>query len=98
MLKIFSGFSVAIMLVMKIVAFVLAVPLVFAQTPAPLDARASDPVVMGWMTGTPPPPGKTIRFSDGSSSRFPQTRWAFSNIRQLVPTRVVPRGNAAIEL
>jgi CubicO group peptidase (beta-lactamase class C family) len=67
-----------------------------AQTaPPPLDARASDPVVMGWMTGTPPPPDKMVRFADGSSSRFPQTRWAFSNIRQLVPTRVVSRDDAA---
>jgi CubicO group peptidase (beta-lactamase class C family) len=63
-----------------------------------LDARASDPVTMGWMVGTPPPPEKTIRFADGSSSRFPQTRWAFSNIRQLVPTSVVPRGAAVSEL
>jgi len=62
---------------------------------APLDARASDPVAMGWMTGTPPPPEKTVRFADGSSARFPETRWAFSNMRQLVPTRVVARGNAA---
>ena len=31
-----------------------------AQTPSPpsLDARASDPVRMGWMVGAPPPPGE----------------------------------------
>ena len=68
---------------------------VLQSGPATLDARASDPVTMGWMIGTPPPADKMIRFADGSSSRFPQTRWAFSNIRQLVPTRVVARGNAA---
>jgi CubicO group peptidase (beta-lactamase class C family) len=62
-----------------------------AQTP--LDARASDPVAMQWMVGTPPPADKTIKFADGSSSHFPKTRWAFSNIRQLVPTRVVSRGS-----
>jgi CubicO group peptidase (beta-lactamase class C family) len=62
----------------------------------PLDARASDPVTMGWMTGTPPPPDKMIRFADGSSTRFPQTRWSFSNIRQLVPTRAVARGSATV--
>jgi CubicO group peptidase (beta-lactamase class C family) len=65
-----------------------------AQVPAPhaLDARASDPNVMGWMVGSPPPSDKLVRFSDGSWFRFPQTRWSFSNIRQLMPTRVVSRG------
>ena len=66
-----------------------------AQAPAAptLDARASDPVAMGWMVGAPPPPDKLIRFADGSWFRFPQTRWSFSNIRQLMPTSVVRRGN-----
>ena len=59
---------------------------------APLDARASDPVVLGWMAGSPPPPDKVVRFTDGSFFRFPQTRWSFSNLRQLVPTSVVARG------
>ena len=59
----------------------------------PLDAHASDPVAMGWMTGTPPPPEKTIRFADGSFYLFPQTRWSFSNIRQFVPTHAISRGN-----
>ena len=64
------------------------------QTPAPhaLDARASDPVTMGWMVGSPPPPDKIIRFADGSWFRFPQTRWSFSHVRQLLPTSVVRRG------
>jgi CubicO group peptidase (beta-lactamase class C family) len=70
-------------------------PFVAAQAPAPhaLDARASDPVTLGWMVGTPPPPDKVVRFSDGSWFRFPQTRWSFSNIRQLMPTSVVGRGD-----
>jgi hypothetical protein len=53
---------------------------------------------MGWMTGTPPPPDKTIRFADGSFYQFPKTRWSFSNMRQLVPTRVVARGGTASDL
>jgi CubicO group peptidase (beta-lactamase class C family) len=57
-----------------------------------LDARASDPVKMGWMVGTPPPADKTIRAADGSYFQFPRTRWAFSNYRQLFPTRLVARG------
>jgi CubicO group peptidase (beta-lactamase class C family) len=62
-----------------------------AQAPAALDAAASDPVKLGWMVGFPPPPDKIIRFADDSWFRFPQYRWSFSNIRQLVPTRAVPR-------
>lgn len=61
-----------------------------------LDARASDPIAMGWMVGAPPPPDKVIRFADGSWFRFPQTRWSFSNIRQLMPTRVVSRGDGPV--
>jgi hypothetical protein len=43
-----------------------------AQTPGPAgqaplypDAAASDPVALGWMQGTPPPPERQIRFEDG---------------------------------
>ena len=60
-----------------------------AQSPVPppaLDARASDPVAMGWMVGAPPPAEQLVRFADGSGFRFPQTRWSFSNLRQLIPT------------
>jgi CubicO group peptidase (beta-lactamase class C family) len=65
-----------------------------AQTapPALPDAQASDPAMLGWMVGSPPPAGKVIRFADGSGYRFPQLRWSFSNYRQLVPTSAVPRG------
>jgi len=69
-----------------------------APVPVPhaLDANASDPVTMGWMIGAPPPADKLIRFADGSWFRFPQTRWSFSNIRQLLPTRVVGRGDGSV--
>ena len=67
-----------------------------AQTaPTFPDAQASDPVTMGWMVGSPPPPDKVIRFADGSFYRFPQLRWTFSNFRQLVPTSNVSRGGRA---
>ena len=62
--------------------------------PGALDARASDPVAMGWMVGTPPSSAKMIRYADGSYYTFPQTRWSFSNIRQFRPTRVVARGKS----
>jgi CubicO group peptidase (beta-lactamase class C family) len=70
-----------------------------AQSPASppaLDAGASDPIAMGWMVGSPPPADKLVRFADGSWFRFPQTRWAFSNVRQLMPTSVVRRGNGPV--
>ena len=66
---------------------------VAADTP---DAGASDPVALGWMVGTPPPPEKTIMFADGTFYRFPQTRWTFSHWRELFPTRNVSRGTGAV--
>lgn len=68
-----------------------------AQTTQPLPtAEQSDPKALGMMQGFPPPPDKTIRFIDGSSSRFPNTRWAFSHIRELVPTANVSRGEGPV--
>jgi CubicO group peptidase (beta-lactamase class C family) len=61
----------------------------------PLDAVTSDPVTLGWMVGTPPPPERMIRFTDESFTRFPRTRWSFSHMRQLMPTRVVAREDRA---
>ncbi len=48
---------------------------------------------MGWMVGAPPPEDRLIAFADGSWFRFPQTRWSFSHVRELMPTRVVGRGS-----
>ena len=59
------------------------------------SAEETDPVKMGWMVGSPPPADRVIRFADGSGYRFPQTRWSFSNFRQLVPTTQVSRGTGA---
>jgi CubicO group peptidase (beta-lactamase class C family) len=55
-------------------------------------ARATDPVTLGWMTGTPPPLDKQIHFEDGSFYKFPQWRWSFSHWRELRPTLNVSRG------
>lgn len=52
-----------------------------------------------WMRGFPPPPERRIRFSDGSFNEWPQKRWTYNHIDELVPTRSVWRGSgAAIEL
>jgi CubicO group peptidase (beta-lactamase class C family) len=60
------------------------------------DAQASDPVTMGWMQGSPPAPDKVVQFATGGTLRFPQTRWSFSNIRQMVATTNVGRGDGAV--
>ncbi|MBR1195910.1 serine hydrolase [Bradyrhizobium sp. AUGA SZCCT0158] len=62
-----------------------------AAQPTPTAAE-TDPQSLGWMQGFPPPPDKTITFHDGSFRSFPELRWAWSNIRQLVPTVNVWRG------
>lgn len=48
-----------------------------------------------WMHGFPPTPEQRIRFGDGSYMAHPQTRWSYSNMEQLVPTKAVWRGTAA---
>ena len=64
--------------------------------PEPLGAAASDPNVMGWMQGAPPPPDKQVRFDDGGMYTFPKLRWAYSNIRRLMPTARVGRGDGLL--
>ena len=63
-----------------------------AASQQPATAAETDPQALGWMQGFPPPPDKTIIFQDGSFRSFPELRWAWSNIRQLVPTVNVWRG------
>ena len=58
------------------------------------DAVKSDPVTIGWMVGSPPAPDRVIRWSDASFYEFPQLRWSFSHMRELVPTRNISRGLA----
>lgn len=79
------------------VAAALLASATLAQAPSvPIPtAEQTDPTRLGWMQGSPPPADKVIRFADGSSYRFPQFRWSFSNYRQLVPTTNVSRGSAA---
>ncbi|MGB5595198.1 MAG: serine hydrolase, partial [Crocosphaera sp.] len=55
-------------------------------------AENSDPNVLGWMKGFPPPPDKIIRFDDGSYFKFPQMRWSVCHFQQLMPTKSISRG------
>ena len=50
------------------------------------SAAETDPAVLGLMQGAPVPADKQVRWTDGSMWRFPQQRWAFSHMRELVPT------------
>lgn len=59
-----------------------------------LDGRASDPRLLGWMQGTPPPAERRVRFADDNFLEFPQIRWTLSHMRELVPTVNVWRGEA----
>lgn len=72
---------------------------VCAQAPAKvLDAQASDPVTLGWMMGSPPPPDKLVQFANGSFYSFPRFRWTFSNSRQFGPTTSVSRGATPVSV
>ncbi|WKA26001.1 serine hydrolase domain-containing protein [Bradyrhizobium roseum] len=63
-----------------------------ASNAATPTAAETDPLALGWMQGFPPPPDKLITFQNGSFRSFPELRWAWSNVRQLVPTVNVWRG------
>lgn len=51
-----------------------------------------------WMAGFPPPPEARISFHDGSFAEWPQLRWTFSHLPQLVPTRSAWRGPGAARI
>ena len=68
-----------------------------AETPVDLTAaRATDPIALGWMVGSPPSADKQLRFEDGSYYRFPQWRWTFSHMREFRPTVAVSRGSGPV--
>lgn len=57
-----------------------------------MSSTETDPERLGWMKGSPPLSGRTIALHDGSLRNFPELRWTWSNLRQLVPTVNVWRG------
>ncbi|WP_336986706.1 serine hydrolase [Altererythrobacter aquiaggeris] len=60
-----------------------------------LNGVNSDPAVLGWMTGAPVPKDRLINPDHADHMRFPQTRWAFSNMRKFLPTARISRGQGA---
>lgn len=77
------------------VGLLLACASVQAQQ-APASPGDTDPVKMGWMQGSPPPPDKRIEFRDGGFYQFPKTRWSFAHYRELMPTARVARGSGPV--
>lgn len=65
-----------------------------AAPPLP-DPAATSVGAMGWMQGFPPAADKQITFDNPVSNVYPRTRWTFSHVRELVPTRNVWRGGGA---
>ena len=66
----------------------------YAQS-APLSAQESDPGVMGWMQGFPPPPDKVITQPDSVYFSFPRLRWSVCHLREFLPTEEISRGLGA---
>ncbi len=62
---------------------------------AVLSAQESDPRVMGWMEGFPPPRDKIITQPDSVYFSFPKLRWSVCHLREFVPTAVISRGIGA---
>ncbi|WP_272991055.1 MULTISPECIES: serine hydrolase domain-containing protein [Spongiibacter] len=60
-----------------------------------LSAEASDPKLMGWMQGSPPPEDKRITHPYTNYFTFPRIRWMVCHMRELLPTKQVSRGLAA---
>lgn len=57
-----------------------------------LTAAESDPVKLGWMVSSSPPPDRILHFEDGSFFEFPALRWSVAHMRQFMPTVNVSRG------
>ena len=65
------------------------------QGQPPLSAQESDPRVMGWMKGFPPPKDKIITQPDSVYFSFPKLRWSVCHVREFLPTEQISRGLGA---
>lgn len=72
-----------------------AATLVTPQGEPLADPASTTAAALGWMQGFPPPPEQRIRFDAADFNTFPRSRWAFSHMRELVPTANVWRGTGA---
>ncbi|WP_229144652.1 serine hydrolase [Alcanivorax sp. 1008] len=65
---------------------------IVAQPEGMLSAEESDPGMMGWMVGSPPPADKLIMQPESDFFSFPKLRWTVCHIRELMPTKQVGKG------
>ncbi len=85
----------------NLLALVTGVAMTFGATTgaeaqsAPLSAQDSDPRVMGWMQGFPPPADKLITQPDSNYFSFPKLRWSVCHLREFLPTEEISRGLGA---
>ena len=78
------------------VLFTLSGPSSAIAQPSPrLTAEESDPKVLGWMEGFPPPPDRLITQPDSNYFSFPKLRWTVCHLREFLPTEEVSRGIGA---
>ena len=77
------------------IALALICPTAAGAQSEPLSAEASDPGVMGWMVGFPPPPDQMITQPDANYFSFPKLRWSVCRLREFLPTEEISRGIGA---
>lgn len=71
-----------------------AIGLCLAASCSTAGERPATAAELGLMQGEPPPADK--RVDQGNFMRAPYNRWALQHMRELVPTRMVPRGESAV--
>ncbi|WP_038074020.1 serine hydrolase domain-containing protein [Thioclava pacifica] len=89
-----SSISKRIAQTVTLVTTLCLAPAAFAQS-TPLSAQDSDPRVMGWMQGFPPPADKLITQPDSNFFSFPKLRWSVCHLREFLPTEEISRGLGA---
>ena len=68
-----------------VVALATGAQMALAETGV-LSAQDSDPTVMGWMQGFPPPDERLITQPDANYFSFPKLRWSVCHLREFLPT------------
>ncbi|MGB5253634.1 MAG: hypothetical protein WBN68_13025, partial [Sedimenticolaceae bacterium] len=89
------AFSSNLLAVVAIGALTLGATSSIAAQRIPLSAAQSDPTILGWMQGFPPPPERLITQPDSNYFSFPKLRWTVCHLREFLPTEQVSRGIGA---